>query len=114
MVRMGVKGGGRRSLLCLVAAFSLRSGCFSRSQRRHVTRPENGLVDYTELKGRLIPAGDSSVSSHLDPNASSLDLRGKSEGLKQMCLLRFPGVGRERAAEENPLSSATSVTGETK
>lgn len=70
--------------------------------------------DYTELKGRLIPAGDSSVSSHLDPNASSLDLRGKSEGLKQMCLLRFPGVGRERAAEENPLSSATSVTGETK
>lgn len=108
MVRMGGESGG--SLLCLGAAVSLRS----RSQRRHVTRPENGLVDYTEPKGRLIPAGDSSVSSHLDANATSLHLSGKSEGLKQMCPLGFAEVGRERAAEEKPLSSAPSVTGGTK
>lgn len=70
------------------------------------------VVDYTELEGRLIPAGDSgAASSHLDPNSSSLHLGGKSEGLKQLSPLGFPGVGRETAAKEKPLSSATSVTG---
>lgn len=108
MLRMGAKGGGGGGGSLLL------SRCFSRSQRRHVTRLEDGLVGYTELKGRLIPAGDSSVSPHLDPNASSLDPRGEREGFKQMRPLGFPGAGREKAAEEKPLSSATSASGGTK
>lgn len=43
---------------------------------------ERGLVGYAELKGGLMPAGDSSASSQLDANASSLHLRGKGEGFK--------------------------------
>lgn len=58
------------------------------------------VVDYTELQGSLIATCDSGVvSSHLDPNASSLHLKGKIEGWKQMSPLGVPGVGREKAAE---------------
>lgn len=108
MIRMGGKE-------VTSAALSLRWGGVLFPVRATAGDRRTGavaVVDYTELEGRLIPAGDSgAVSSHLDPNSSSLHLRGKSEGLKQMSPLGFPGVGRETAAKEKPLSSAPSVTG---
>lgn len=107
MIRMGGKE-------VISAALSLRWGVLLPVSATAGDRGTGAVavVDYTELEGRLIAAGDSgAVSSHLDPNSPSLHLRGESEGLKQMSPLGFPRVGRETAAKEKPLSSATSVTG---